>query len=194
MDDWEIDDQTMMEIYDDYERNKVADDEVEFVPETQVEDLPTVGATETNEETNEEVESELVCATRENVVLENPQPVQQSMHTRLMTVLAHQKPNTSSSTISGRSVLCYCGVECNIVVSKSQRNAGRRFYGCKAYIDAQTRQGVNSCKFFEWFDPPMTKRGVQYALEMQATVSRLERMNIAIRNEMLAGCYRLPRD
>lgn len=190
MEDWEIDDQTMMKIYDDYERNKGADGEVDFVPETQVEDLPTVDATETNEE----VETELVCATQANVVLENPQPVQKSMHSRLMTVLAHQNPDRSSSSIMGRSVLCYCGVECNVVVSKSQRNAGRRFYGCKAYIDAQTHQGLHSCKFFEWLDPPLTDRGVQYALEMQAKVSRLERMNIAIRNEMLAGCYRLPRD
>ena len=125
-----------MEIYDDYERNKGVDDDVEFFRRAKWKIQTRVDAVETNEE----VETELVCATQANVVIENAQLVQQSLHSRIRIVLAHQNHDRSSSSVMRHSLLCYCGVECNIVVSKSRRNAGRHFYGRKAYIDAQTHR------------------------------------------------------
>jgi len=88
-------------------------------------------------ETNADVQTELDCATQTNLVVENQQPDQQSLHAGLMRVLARQNPNRSSSSMMGRLILCYCGIKCNVVVSKSQNNARRRFYGCRAYVDAQ---------------------------------------------------------
>lgn len=133
-----------------------------------------------------EVESELFGATQPNVAVPRIGPMQKTHHARLMEVIARQNPNRSSSSITDRTVLCYCEVECNVVVSKSQTNAGQRFYGYNAYIAAQNRQGLQRC-IFSWYDPPLTARGVQYALEMQAEVGRLERLNVAIKAEMLYG-------
>jgi len=66
MDDWEIDDKTMMTMYDEYECNASnamgsgEDDEVEFVLKTQVEDLSRVDVPKTNAD----VETELEYATQ----------------------------------------------------------------------------------------------------------------------------------
>ncbi|KAF8047165.1 hypothetical protein N665_0192s0006 [Sinapis alba] len=45
---------------------------------------------------------------------------------------------------SGRK-FCFCGLEANIRQAWTDKNPGRRFYGCPRYK-------VNGCKFFAWFD------------------------------------------
>ncbi|KAG2299073.1 hypothetical protein Bca52824_035545 [Brassica carinata] len=46
---------------------------------------------------------------------------------------------------SGRK-LCFCGLEANITQAWTDKNPGRRFYGCPRYKE------LNGCKFFSWFD------------------------------------------
>ena len=73
---------------------------------------------------------------------------------------------------------CHCGVVCEVVVCRNSKNAGRRFYGCALFNDHKIQpNAVDTCNFFEWIDPLMCRRGVEYSLEMQAEVSRLEKEN-----------------
>ncbi|KAL0889005.1 hypothetical protein Bca101_012988 [Brassica carinata] len=44
------------------------------------------------------------------------------------------------------TVLCYCGLEAKISQAWTEKNPGRRFYGCERY----KRRGA--CDFFQWYD------------------------------------------
>ena len=72
--------------------------------------------------------------------------------------------------------MCRCGEESVVVVSKSKKNAGHRFFGCAAYQDHTVfPDEIDCCYFKQWTDPPMCERGVQYALETQAEIRRLNK-------------------
>ncbi|OIS99315.1 hypothetical protein A4A49_62572 [Nicotiana attenuata] len=45
---------------------------------------------------------------------------------------------------------CRCGDAAELVISWSNNNPGRRFYGCKNY----EKDKSIGCKYFAWFDPP----------------------------------------
>ena len=126
MDNWEIDDETMMKMYEEFEQQRgsapVNEENVavDFVPEMQVENLPPsrVGGTST-------------------LAMDSGESKHQSLHGKLMDVLARRKTNNASTSRTGPRILCYCGAECQVVVCRSERNAGRRFYRCESY-DLQT--------------------------------------------------------
>ncbi|RID56187.1 hypothetical protein BRARA_G03403 [Brassica rapa] len=44
------------------------------------------------------------------------------------------------------NVLCYCGIPAKISQAWTEKNPGRRFYGCEKY------KSGSDCKFFKWFD------------------------------------------
>ncbi|XP_023632955.1 uncharacterized protein LOC111828670 [Capsella rubella] len=44
--------------------------------------------------------------------------------------------------------MCSCGLPAKIFTSKTERNPGKRFYGCQLYKVA----GTQHCKFFRWID------------------------------------------
>ncbi|KAG8480253.1 hypothetical protein CXB51_024807 [Gossypium anomalum] len=48
--------------------------------------------------------------------------------------------------------VCYCGNQAKLNTSWSNDNPGRRFFGCKEFGSAFRKP----CRFFSWFDPPLT--------------------------------------
>ncbi|KAL4285264.1 hypothetical protein GQ457_16G010290 [Hibiscus cannabinus] len=65
----------------------------------------------------------------------------------------------TTTRMSGKDELiafsvCGCGFPAQLKISWSNDNPGRRFFGCKNYGSLVYR----SCRFFSWFDPPMTPR------------------------------------
>ncbi|XP_023644441.1 uncharacterized protein LOC111832363 [Capsella rubella] len=56
------------------------------------------------------------------------------------------QPNSGSS--SGSLQTCICGFVARIFTSKTERNLGRRFFGCPLYKEG----GTEHCKFFRWLD------------------------------------------
>ena len=51
-------------------------------------------------------------------------------------------------------ILCYCGLLSPVVTAWTKHNSGRWFHGCSRFRGS-------GCGFFEWIDPPLTKRGVE---------------------------------
>ena len=94
---WEYDDETMVQMYDQYGRNKQP---VEFVPEMQLDDQVEAG----------EVESEIFNSTQPNVVIPRIGSVLKTViprcHPMLREVIARENPNRLSSSMMDRSVLC----------------------------------------------------------------------------------------
>ena len=101
MDDGELDDEMMMKMYDEFEQQQgfaplnEENVEVDFVPETQVENLPPsrVGGTST-------------------LAMDSGESKHQSLHGKLMDVLARRKTNNASTSRIAPRVLCYCEAEC----------------------------------------------------------------------------------
>ncbi|KAL4302026.1 hypothetical protein GQ457_10G015990 [Hibiscus cannabinus] len=50
--------------------------------------------------------------------------------------------------------MCRCGFSAQLRTSWFNDNPGRRFFGCKNYGSVVH----HACRFFSWFDPPMTPR------------------------------------
>jgi len=181
MDDWEIDDETMAKCLDDFEAQRNDDNEkqpvnndVEYVPETQFDPIP-----------------------------DTEQSVTSSLNARLRAIVANQRPGKEicvdgniigplhpiGPTLSpGAYPVCHCGDECVVVVAKTEKNAGRRFFGCSSYEEQLYNSNEGGyCNYMQWIDPPMCARGLQYALEMQAEVKRLNKL-VEELNRM--GCVR----
>ncbi|KAL4297525.1 hypothetical protein GQ457_12G003780 [Hibiscus cannabinus] len=53
-----------------------------------------------------------------------------------------------------RRPVCYCGLVTEIKTSWTTGNPGRRFFGCKNHASLRYK----SCRFMQWYDPPMTPR------------------------------------
>ncbi|KAB1215754.1 hypothetical protein CJ030_MR4G020416 [Morella rubra] len=83
----------------------------------------------------------------------------------------------SSSSISSASetpvsfVLCYCGIEAKMRTSWTEKNPGRRFFGCLRY---GLVMGPRCCEFFEWVDPPKCKRSSQVIPGLKRKIKMLE--------------------
>ena len=78
----------------------------------------------------------------------------------------------------GSNPVCYCGQVSVVVVDETETNVGRRFFGCEAFNDHMNYPDViDCCCFKEWTDPPICERGRQYALEAQAEIRRLSKIN-----------------
>ncbi|KAH1056829.1 hypothetical protein J1N35_034894 [Gossypium stocksii] len=50
--------------------------------------------------------------------------------------------------------VCYCGNPAKLTTSWSNDNPRRRFFGCKKFGSRFRKP----CRFFSWFDPPLTPR------------------------------------
>ncbi|KAG4179177.1 hypothetical protein ERO13_A10G090350v2 [Gossypium hirsutum] len=50
--------------------------------------------------------------------------------------------------------VCYCGNLAKLNMSWSNDNPGRRFFGYKKFGSGFRKP----CRFFTWFDPPLTPR------------------------------------
>jgi hypothetical protein len=57
--------------------------------------------------------------------------------------------STASTHNLSKTRHCYCGLVSCIQTSRSEKNLGRRFFGCPKY-----GTGEPHCKFFEWVDAP----------------------------------------
>ncbi|KAK8478114.1 hypothetical protein V6N13_032707 [Hibiscus sabdariffa] len=65
--------------------------------------------------------------------------------------------------------ICRCGLEAKVVVSWTDDNPGRRFYGYKNY-------GREShCRFFAWYDAPLTPRARVVIVGLLRKVKKMER-------------------
>ncbi|GJT07041.1 zinc finger, GRF-type containing protein [Tanacetum coccineum] len=64
-------------------------------------------------------------------------------------------------------VRCACGLEVVIRRSWTNRNPGRRFYGCPTLSPA-------CVNFLGWYDPPMCQRSVQIILGLLRSRNELE--------------------
>ena len=174
MDNWEIDDESLVKYFEEVESefDKISV-EVDFVPETQHDSLdksinherPSVFDNESvgREDAGGQRSGKQICFDYESVDR------------------VHRK--------------CHCGVDCEVVVCRNRKNAGRRFYGCSLFNDHKIQPDcVDTCNFFEWIDPPMCRRGVEYSLEMQAEVSRLEKENSKLVHHIQYLQSLIPRD
>ncbi|XP_031093055.1 uncharacterized protein LOC115997606 [Ipomoea triloba] len=63
---------------------------------------------------------------------------------------------------------CNCGNELTLQTSWSSENPGRRFWNCVGI------NGMHSCGFFAWFDPPMCLRSKKIIPELLKRVNRNE--------------------
>ncbi|KAJ1377965.1 Zinc finger, GRF-type [Sesbania bispinosa] len=56
------------------------------------------------------------------------------------------------SSLNNPIQFCTCGVECKLKVSNTEKNPGRRFFGCGNYDGSSSH-----CDYFCWYDPPPSK-------------------------------------
>ncbi|XP_010424717.1 PREDICTED: uncharacterized protein At1g43920, Chloroplastic-like [Camelina sativa] len=68
--------------------------------------------------------------------------------------------SSSMSRSSGILKKCDCGLPAKIFTSKTEKNPGRRFFGCQLYKDG----GTEHCKYFKWFDQEEVKGWPRNAL------------------------------
>ena len=68
-------------------------------------------------------------------------------------LLLYHHPSSSMDAPSAIPV-CYCGEPAAMKTSWSDENPGRRFFGCPRY----RRFSNGHCRFFLWFDAPLTGR------------------------------------
>ncbi|TYG98295.1 hypothetical protein ES288_A10G106000v1 [Gossypium darwinii] len=66
--------------------------------------------------------------------------------------------------------VCYCGNLAKLNMSWSNDNPGRRFFGCKKFGSGFRKP----CRFFTWFDPPLTPRSQIVLLGLSIKVRTLE--------------------
>ena len=161
MSNWEIDDDTLMKYVENMEvnigdiSNDATNDVIDFVPETQFDFVPETQFVDISE-------SSTSRRSGKGIQVEDPKPeedvvVERNLNKRKeLRIGEHPPPRT-----------CYCGYHCEVVVCRNKKNAGRRFYGCTWFQNAQLQPHLfQHCNFFEWVDPPLCRRGVEYALKM----------------------------
>ncbi|GJZ64355.1 zinc finger, GRF-type containing protein [Tanacetum coccineum] len=85
-------------------------------------------------------------------------------------------------------VICGCGNEDKIKTSWTDRNLGRRFYGC--------RMEATNCGFFGWVDPPMCERSLDVIPRLLKAKNVLEEdlygsidLFVAHKQQRLAECH-----
>ncbi|KAH1033539.1 hypothetical protein J1N35_045713 [Gossypium stocksii] len=66
--------------------------------------------------------------------------------------------------------LCYCGNPAKLNMSWSHDNPGRRFFGCMNFGNRFRKP----CRFFSWFDPPLTPPSRVVLLGLLKKVRTLE--------------------
>ncbi|TYH06939.1 hypothetical protein E1A91_A08G182400v1 [Gossypium mustelinum] len=66
--------------------------------------------------------------------------------------------------------VCYCGNPAKLNTSWSNDNPGRRFFGRKKFSSGFRKP----CRFFSWFDPPLTPRLRVVLLGLLKKVKTLE--------------------
>ncbi|TYJ14188.1 hypothetical protein E1A91_A10G100800v1 [Gossypium mustelinum] len=66
--------------------------------------------------------------------------------------------------------VCYCGNLAKLNMYWSNDNPGRRFFGCKKFGSGFRKP----CRFFTWFDPPLTPRSQIVLLGLSIKVRTLE--------------------
>ncbi|KAH1129193.1 hypothetical protein J1N35_000571 [Gossypium stocksii] len=66
--------------------------------------------------------------------------------------------------------ICYCGNPAKLNMSWSNDNPGRRFFGCKKFGNGFQKP----CRFFSWFDPPLTPHARVVLLGLMKKVKTLE--------------------
>ncbi|KAH1084398.1 hypothetical protein J1N35_024159 [Gossypium stocksii] len=67
-------------------------------------------------------------------------------------------------------LVCYCGNPAKLNMSWSNDNPGRRFFGCKKFGNGFRQL----CRFFSWFDPPLTPRSRFVVLGLLKKLRSLE--------------------
>ncbi|GMJ01693.1 hypothetical protein HRI_003838500 [Hibiscus trionum] len=74
--------------------------------------------------------------------------------------------------------VCGYGISAQLKISWSIDNLGRRFFGCKNHGSLLHR----ACRFFNWFDPPMTPRARVVLLRV---LKRIKENEVQRRKERL---------
>ncbi|RZC15964.1 hypothetical protein D0Y65_009304 [Glycine soja] len=79
--------------------------------------------------------------------------------------------SSSSYTSEARSrVFCLCNIEAPLVISWTEENPGRHFYGCGLYKDT----GRKRCNFFQWHDPIGNNRQKKIIVGLMKEVDELK--------------------
>ncbi|TYG86907.1 hypothetical protein ES288_A13G170300v1 [Gossypium darwinii] len=68
--------------------------------------------------------------------------------------------------------VCFCGDPAKLSMSWSNDNPGRSFFGCNKFGSRFRKP----CRFFRWFDPPLTPR------------SRMVLLGLLKKTEDIRGC------
>ncbi|CAH1422805.1 unnamed protein product [Lactuca virosa] len=64
---------------------------------------------------------------------------------------------------NGPSRTCYCGVIAPLKISTSEKNPGRRYFGCRYWPDE-----VEDCGYFEWYDSEVSPWYKELLFEVMA--------------------------
>ena len=177
--DWEIDDETLMKHFDELEEkigvasSSHIDFDVDHVPETQFEPVPRKfhsGSSTLHGRLCEVVSAEMPSH-------------QHRVGGNLLTPIHPVGPSVPRGQRSYPT--CYCGVMCVVVVCRKEKNAGRRFFGCSSYNEHRLNpREYDCCNYFKWIDQPLCERGLEYAHELQAEISRLKIVNEELRTNI----------
>ncbi|KAG4166904.1 hypothetical protein ERO13_A13G164050v2 [Gossypium hirsutum] len=66
--------------------------------------------------------------------------------------------------------VCFCGDPAKLSMSWSNDKLGRRFFGCNKFGSRFRKP----CRFFSWFDPPLTPRSRMVLLGLLKKLRTLE--------------------
>ncbi|KAH7858458.1 hypothetical protein Vadar_024084 [Vaccinium darrowii] len=74
---------------------------------------------------------------------------------------------------------CFCGERSPLRTSYTEENPGRRFLGCINYKTSR------KCKHFEWVDPPMCVRGMDFGPSIIKMVRKAEGKNAELKEQLV---------
>ncbi|KAK8552167.1 hypothetical protein V6N13_120586 [Hibiscus sabdariffa] len=80
--------------------------------------------------------------------------------------------------------ICGCGYPAKLTTSWSNRNPGRRFFGCKNYGSFFHKH----CRFFCWYDPPISTRS---RIVLVGLLNKIKANDIQRRNERFGWIFLL---
>ncbi|XP_050245945.1 uncharacterized protein LOC126693934 [Quercus robur] len=76
--------------------------------------------------------------------------------------------STNSSVRRRAPMTCYCNKKLVLVVTWTEDNPGRRFYGCPNYWVGR------KCRFFQWRDDEICERGKVFIPQQRQRIIKLE--------------------
>ncbi|KAL3731585.1 hypothetical protein ACJRO7_028466 [Eucalyptus globulus] len=81
------------------------------------------------------------------------------MATRRMRATTSKSSGVTPNEVESE-LTCYCGLRSPLLIAKTKKNAGRRFYGCAKF------DGPGCCNFFMWVDQKIPDQARDMIVEL----------------------------